>query len=151
MCSRIEKLYMDIASRVSQMSYGRRAKVGAVIVKDNNAVSFGYNGTPSGFDNNMEDEIIDEVTGLKKLVTKPEVIHSEMNAICKAARQGISIDGASLYVTLSPCYDCAKAIIQSGIKKIYYKEIYRNDEPIKLLEKAGIECIHYQEKGENND
>ena len=137
------QMYMDIAERISKMSYGRRGKVAAVIVKDgSNIVSFGYNGTPAGFDNNLEDEVTDQTTGETKLVTKPEVIHSEINAICKAAKQGISTDGASIYVTLSPCYDCAKAIIQAGIKRVFYREVYRNTAPLEMLEKAGVKCIN---------
>lgn len=122
-------LYMDIAKRISLMSYAERKKVGAVIVKDNNIVSFGYNGTPTGWDNKCENSDMNTI---------PEVIHAEANCICKCSKQGISSEGGTLYVTLSPCYECAKLIIQAGIKRVVYEELYRNDEPIKFLIKAGI-------------
>jgi len=134
-------LYKDLMIRISQMSYDPRTKVGALIVKDNNILSFGWNGTPSGFDNNTKDENGE---------TKPEVVHAEANCIAKAARQGISINGSSLFVLYTPCYDCAKLIIQSGIKELYYVNRYWRVDSIPMLEKAGIKCIELSEKGIND-
>lgn len=127
--NKFDKLYMDIVIRVSQMSYSNRSKVGCVIVKDNNIISFGWNGTPNGFDNNCED---------KNNTTIPEVIHSEENAICKAARAGISIIESTMYLTLSPCFNCSKLIIQSGIRRVVYLEEYRNIESIDFLKNCNI-------------
>lgn len=131
-------LYIGIAEYISKMSYSKRNKVGCIIVKDNNILSFGYNGTPTGFDNECE---IDDVT-------KPEVIHSEINAIAKAASEGISIKDASIFLTLSPCYECAKALIQCKIKDIYYLNEYRITEPIGMIKKAKINIYHVNRKGE---
>ena len=125
-------LYMDIAERVSLMSYAKRSKVGGVLVRGINIISFGWNGTPKGFDNNCEDSDNN---------TKPEVIHAEMNIIAKCASQGINCSDSTIYLTLSPCYECAKILIQSGIKKVVYKEQYRKTLGIELLEKSGIEVI----------
>lgn len=130
-------LYMDIAKRISLMSYAERKKVGAVIVKDNNIVSFGYNGTPTGWDNKCE-KVHCDFSGNEYTETIPEVIHAEANCICKCSKQGISSEGGTLYVTLSPCYECAKLIIQAGIKRVVYKELYRNSNSIEFLQKAGI-------------
>lgn len=123
-----DHLYMDIAIRVSEMSYAVRNKVGAVIVKDGNIISFGWNGTPSGFPNCCEYGDI----------TKSEVIHAESNALIKLAKSTGNADGATLYLTLSPCYDCCKLIIQSGIKRVVYRDVYRVTEPIEFLKEAGI-------------
>lgn len=139
-----DKQYLKIAKLWAENSYARRNKVGAIIVKDNMIISDGYNGMPSGFDNCCEDEIHlfrPEDGEYIELKTKPEVLHAEANAITKLAKSTQSSDGATLYVTLSPCLDCAKLIIQSGIKKVVYGEIYRSDAGLKLLEKAGIEVI----------
>jgi len=126
------EMYMQIAEVVSKRSTAINKKVGAILVKDNSIVSYGYNGTPSGFSNVCEDE-----TGK----TKPEVLHAESNAITKVAQSTLSSSGASLYVTLSPCIDCAKLIIQSGIKEVYFKEHYKRVDGLELLEKVGIKCI----------
>lgn len=139
-----DKQYLKIAKLWAENSYARRNKVGAIIVKDNMIISDGYNGMPSGFDNCCEDEIHmfrPEDGECVELKTKPEVLHAEANAITKLAKSTQSSDGATLYVTLSPCLDCAKLIIQSGIRKVVYGEIYRSDAGLKLLEKAGIEVI----------
>ena len=112
-------------------SYCKRRQVGALIVKDKMIISDGYNGTPSGFENICEDEI----TG----ATKPYVLHAEANAISKVAKSGNSSEGATLYVTASPCLECSKLIIQSGIKRVVYREQYRLDDGIQLLKRAGIE------------
>lgn len=133
--SRKDRVYMKMAEALSELSYAKRSKVGCVIVSmDGQIVSQGYNGTPTGFDNVCE--ITDEHT--HDLVTKPEVLHAESNAISKCAKWGGSTNYATLYVTMSPCYECAKLIIQAGIKRVVYKEQYRDDTGIRLLERAGI-------------
>jgi len=118
---RLDRVFLNIAKEVSTLSYCVRAEVGSVIVKDGNVISFGYNGTPSGSDNCCEEE----VEG--KLVSKSEVLHAESNAILKAAKMGFSTDGATMYLTLSPCKDCAKLILQSGIKRVVYLELFYRD------------------------
>jgi dCMP deaminase len=133
--NKINKLYLDIALRISEMSYAKRKKVGAVLVKEDNIISFGWNGTPKGFDNNCEDENNDTI---------PEVIHAEPNIISKAARLGINTSDSILYLTLSPCFECSKLIIQSNIKKVIYIEQYRDTRPLDFLKKAGIECLQYK-------
>lgn len=117
----------------AENSYCERRKVGAIIVKNSMIISDGYNGTPSGFENICEDS-----AG----VTKPYVLHAEANAITKVARSNNSSDGATLYVTASPCLECAKLIIQSGIKRVVFNELYRICDGIELLDRAGIECVH---------
>jgi len=137
------KLYMDWAKRVSELSHAKRLQVGAVIVKDDSVISYGYNGTPAGWDNNCEDEVRypnEEGTALK---TKPEVLHAESNAIAKLARGNASGLGADIFITHSPCLECAKLIYQSGIKTIYYNETYRDDKGIAFLEKSGVKVIKY--------
>lgn len=115
-----EQMYMDIAHIVSQLSRCNRKKVGAIIVKDGNIVAFGYNGTPTGFCNECEEND----------VTKDEVIHAEMNAILKA---GTKTQGATMYVTMSPCIECAKIIKQSGLKCVVYDELYRDTQALQKL------------------
>jgi dCMP deaminase len=127
---------MSVCDETSKLSYARRLKVGAVVVKDRNIISFGYNGTPEGMDNNCEDEIVG--TEGHQLVTKPEVIHAEANAICKLARQGVSGEGATLFLTHAPCVECAKLIIQAGIKSVYWRSPYRDAKGLDLLHKASI-------------
>lgn len=128
----LDKRYLRMARIWSENSYCTRRKVGALIVKDKMIISDGYNGTPSGFENVCE---------LEDGTTKGYVLHAEANAITKIAKSGNSSDGATLYVTTSPCLECAKLIIQSGIKRVVYSEKYRIDDGIKLLERAGIECV----------
>lgn len=123
--------YMSIASTVAQASHAVRNKVGAILVKDDNIISFGFNGTPRGFDNVCE--IGD--------VTKPEVLHAESNAITKCAQSTGNAKGSILYVTVSPCFDCAKLIIQVGIKWVIYSEEYRNRSGSDLLAEAKIPLI----------
>lgn len=127
------EMYMQIAEVISKRSTAVNKKVGAILVKDNSIISYGYNGTPSGFSNVCEDE-----TGK----TKPEVLHAESNAITKVAQSTLSSKDSVLYITLSPCINCAKLIIQSGIKEVYFKEHYKRNDGIELLEKAGIKCIN---------
>jgi len=123
------ELYMDMCDRVAQMSVAERAKVGALIVKDNNILSFGWNGMPSGWTNECEYEVTDlesEFSDMRitKLKSKPEVLHAETNAIAKMARSAESCEGATLFCTHLPCLDCAKLIYQSGITEVYYDVEY---------------------------
>ena len=129
----LDKRYLRMASIWAENSYCVRRQVGALIVKDKMIISDGYNGTPSGFENVCEDE---------KGVTKPYVLHAEANAITKIARSGNNSDGATLYVTDSPCIECSKLIIQAGIKRVIFQELYRIHDGIDLLKRAGIECVH---------
>ncbi|NLX40672.1 MAG: dCMP deaminase family protein [Bacteroidales bacterium] len=122
--------YLEMAQVWAKNSYCKRKQVGALIVKDRMIISDGYNGTPSGFENVCEDE-----TG----ATKPYVLHAEANAITKVAKSGNSSEGSTLYVTASPCLECAKLIIQAGIKRVVYHEDYRITDGINLLRRAGIE------------
>jgi len=132
------KLYMDWASRTAQLSHARRLQVGAVIVKDDSVISYGYNGMPAGWDNNCE-ELIYRIAAEPVLKTKPEVLHAESNAIAKLAKSTNSGLGADLFVTHMPCLDCAKLIYQSGIRSVYYSENYRDDAGVRFLEKSGVE------------
>lgn len=126
----LDKKYIRMARIWAENSYCTRRKVGALIVKDKMIISDGYNGTPSGFENVCETE---------EGVTKSYVLHAEANAITKIAKSGNSSLGATLYVTASPCIECAKLIIQSGIKRVVYSEKYRLEDGIELLNRAGIE------------
>jgi dCMP deaminase len=134
-------LYMDWADRTAQLSHARRLQVGAVIVKDDSVISYGYNGMPSGWDNNCEDEIILEQDEkfVKTLKTKPEVLHAESNAIAKLARSSQSGRDASVFITHAPCLDCAKLIYQGGIRSVFYRNSYRDMAGIEFLERSGIE------------
>jgi len=126
-------LYMRMARVWAENSYCVRRQVGALMVKDQRIISDGYNGTPSGFENVCEDE---------NNVSKPYVLHAEANAISKVARSHNSSDGATLYVTASPCIECAKLIIQAGVRRVVYGELYRLTDGIDLLKRAGIEVIY---------
>ena len=121
--------YLEMAEIWAQNSYCKRRKVGALLVKDRMIISDGYNGTPSGFENICEEDG----------VTKPYVLHAEANAITKVAKSGNSSEGATLYVTASPCLECSKLIFQSGIKRVVYRDEYRLTDGIDLLRRAGIE------------
>lgn len=134
--SAIDKRYLRMAEIWAENSYCQRRKVGAIIVKNSMIISDGFNGTPSGFENICENE-----AG----VTKPYVLHAEANAISKVARSNNSSDGATLYITASPCMECSKLIIQAGIKRVVYHELYRITDGIELLERAGVECVHIPE------
>lgn len=156
----IEITYMQVAYQFAKLSYASRRKVGCVIVKENQVISFGYNGTPKGFDNECEEinietkyyenpdvAIILEEDGFacndgcctkETQVTKREVLHAESNAIMKVAKSTMSCEGATLYTTTCPCFDCAKLIIQSGISEVYYTEDYRDMSGVELLQKANI-------------
>ena len=159
-------LYMDWAQRCAQLSHAVRLQVGAVIVKDDSVISYGYNGMPAGWDNNCEDVVWDSGAGgwldpeeiemkypyeawheeagrnvRHGLKTKPEVLHAESNAIAKLAKSNNSGLGADLFVTHSPCMECAKLIFQSGISRVYFNQNYRDDSGVKFLEKSGIDVI----------
>ena len=130
--------YMDVAKRFAQLSTARRLQVGAIVVKDDRIVSIGYNGMPSGWDNNCE-EVIQYSDDTVELKTRPEVLHAESNAISKLARSSESGYGAAMFITHAPCIECAKLIYQSGIKQVYFGKQYRSDAGIKFLEKCNIE------------
>ena len=132
---KFDRSYLAMAEVWAQNSYCKRRKVGALLVKDRTIISDGYNGTPSGFENICEDE---------EGVTKPYVLHAEANAITKVAKSGNSSEGATLYVTASPCAECAKLIIQSGIKRVVYRDAYRLTDGIDLLQRAGIQVEQVQ-------
>ena len=129
---KFDRSYLRMAQVWAENSYCNRRKVGALIVKDKMIISDGYNGTPSGFENVCEDE---------EGHTKPYVLHAEANAITKVAKSNNSSNGATLYVTDEPCMECAKLIIQSGIRRVVYLESYRLSDGIELLERAGIEVV----------
>ncbi|MPN00268.1 tRNA-specific adenosine deaminase [bioreactor metagenome] len=128
----LDRRYMRMAFIWAENSYCKRRKVGALLVKDKMIISDGYNGTPSGFENICEDE---------NDVTKSYVLHAEANAITKVARSNNSSEGATLYVTSSPCIECAKLIIQAGIKRVVYSDAYRLSDGIELLRRANIEMV----------
>jgi len=130
---KFDQRYLEMAHIWAQNSYCQRRQVGALVVKNGMIISDGYNGTPSGFENVCEDE-----TG----ITKPYVLHAEANAITKLARSNNNSEGATIYITASPCIECAKLIIQSGIKRVVYGEKYRLMDGIVLLERAGIEVVY---------
>ena len=126
--TKLDLRYLRMARIWAENSYCKRRQVGALVVKDKMIISDGYNGTPSGFENNCEENDI----------TKPYVLHAEANAITKLARSSNNSDGSTLYVTASPCIECAKLIIQAGIKRVVYAEKYRLNDGIQLMERAGI-------------
>lgn len=132
--NKYDRAYLRIATEWGRLSYCRRKKVGAIIVKDRMIISDGYNGTPSGFENYCEDE---------EGFTKWYVLHAEANAILKVARSTQSCEGATLYITMSPCKDCSKLIYQSGIKRVVYQTGYKDNSGLVFLEKAGVlvECL----------
>ena len=129
--------YLRMAQIWAENSYCKRRQVGALVVKDKMIISDVYNGTPSGFDNICEDETN---------TTYPYVLHAEANAITKLARSSNNSDGATLYVTASPCIECAKLIIQAGIKRVIYGEEYRLSDGLDLMRKAGIEVLLLEQK-----
>jgi len=133
----LDQRYLQMAQIWSQNSYCKRRQVGAILVKDKMIISDGYNGTPEGFENVCEDE---------NNVTKPYVLHAEANAITKVAKSNNSSDGATLYVTASPCIECAKLIIQAGIIRVVFSENYRTEDGINLLKKANIQITNLSEK-----
>lgn len=128
-----DKRYLQMAKIWAGNSYCKRRQVGALIVKERMIISDGYNGTPSGFENNCEDE---------NYKTKPYVLHAEANAITKVAKSNNSSEGSTLYITTSPCIECAKLIIQAGIIRVVFSELYQKNEGLALLERAGIEILY---------
>ena len=141
------KAYMDTARRFAELSPARRLHVGAIVVKDDRIISIGYNGMPSGWDNNCEDEVVVAVVDgvpqreIKELKTKPEVLHAETNAIAKLAKSNESGLGATMFITHAPCLDCAKLIFQSGIGSVLYRDTYRDTSGVTFLEKSGVEVL----------
>jgi dCMP deaminase len=137
--------YMDVAERFAELSSARRLHVGAIVVKDDRIISIGYNGMPSGWDNNCEDTIqhSDDTITLK---SKPEVLHAETNAIAKLAKSNESGMGATMFITHAPCLDCAKLIYQSGISSVLYRNTYRDTSGITFLERSGIKVIKVNTK-----
>ena len=131
----LDKRYQRMASIWAENSYCQRRRVGALIVKNQAIISDGYNGTPAGFENICED-----TDGH----TKPYVLHAEANAITKLARSNNSGQDATLYITASPCIECAKLIIQTGIRRVVFNELYRLSDGIDLLHRAGVECVHIE-------
>lgn len=129
-----DKHYLEMATIWSKNSYCKRRRVGALIVKDKMIISDGFNGTPSGFENECEDD---------NNITKPYVLHAEANAITKVAKSGNNSKGATLYVTTSPCIECAKLIIQAGIKRVVYSNEYHKNEGLTLLKRANIELLNF--------
>ncbi len=148
---KFQKLYNNIAHEVAKMSHARRLQVGAVIVKDDRVISMGYNGMPAGWDNNCEDESVELYSGYEGAIhrtvlkTKPEVLHAESNAIAKLAKSNDSGDGADIFITHAPCMDCAKLIYQSGIRRVYFNQNYRDDAGIRFLKQSGVEVIKHEE------
>lgn len=132
-----DRSYLEMAYVWAKNSYCKRRQVGALIVKDRMIISDGYNGTPSGFENVCEDE---------NGKTKPYVLHAEANAITKIAKSSNNSDGATMYVTTAPCIECAKLIIQAGIKRLVYKDSYTVRDGIELLERVGIEVVNLEDK-----
>ena len=151
MLKKIDYAHMKAAQGYAELSSARRLKVGAIVTKDDRVISIGYNGTPAGWDNNCEDEIEEKFTYVIdyggeqyeganiSLKTKAEVIHAESNAIGKLARSSESGEGATMYITHAPCFDCAKLIHVAGINKVFYRNQYRNTDGIDFLNKCNIE------------
>jgi dCMP deaminase len=164
MKQKLIQAYMKTAETFAELSHARRLHVGAIVVKDDRIISIGYNGMPAGWDNNCEDTVFvlhEEVMGTDmyslgytqtdngnwvKLKSKPEVLHAETNAIAKLAKSTESGDGAVLFVTHSPCLDCAKLIFQSGIRSVFYRNSYRNTDGTTFLERSGV-TVEQIEKG----
>jgi dCMP deaminase len=168
---RFKQAFMDVAKRFAELSHAKRLHVGAIVVKDDRIISIGYNGIPSGWDNTCEDKVWDSGAGgwlspeefdeqypyegwhqeagrdvRYGLKTKPEVLHAETNAIAKLARSSESGFGADLFVTHSPCLDCAKIIYQSGIKRVYFGTAYRNNAGVDFLKNSGVEVEQLLDK-----
>jgi len=129
----LDKKYLELARSWSQLSKAKRMQVGCIIVKGNQIISDGFNGTPAGFNNSCEDA---------EFVTKPEVLHAESNALMKLATSTNSSEGATAYITLSPCFECSKLLVQAKIKRVVYSDMYRVNSGIDLLQKAGITVEH---------
>jgi len=138
MKEKFKQAYMDTASRFAELSHAVRLKVGAIVVKDDRIISIGYNGMPAGWENTCENVVGYDIGNEPVLKTKHEVLHAETNALAKLARSSESGLDADMFVTHSPCLDCAKLIHQSGIRRVFYREAYRDDYGLTFLEKSGI-------------
>ena len=132
------KYFMGIADLTAKLSYAKRLQVGAVIVKGNQIIGTGYNGMPTGWDNNCEEKVWNVHDGDYTLKTKPEVLHAESNAVAKVSRSTESSEGAMLFCTHAPCIECAKLIHQSGINTLYYRKHYRDDSGLQFLKQGGV-------------
>jgi dCMP deaminase len=153
MKSKFIEMYMNIAETISKQSSAKRLRVGAIVVKDDRVISIGYNGMPSGWTNECEEKVYanewsignnhweyqEEDGTVYNLKTKPEVIHAEANAIAKLARCTESGDGSTMFLTHAPCLDCAKQVYTAGVKKVYYRNSYRNDDGLNFLSKCSVE------------
>jgi len=137
MKDKFKSAFMETAQTFAELSHARRLKVGAIVVKEDRIISIGYNGMPSGWDNNCEDEFLHE-DGSTTLRTKPEVLHAETNAIAKLAKSNDSGNGATMFITHSPCIECAKLIYQSGINHVVYMQKYRDDAGVEFLKQSGV-------------
>ena len=138
MKEKFKRAYMQTAQTFAELSHARRLKVGAIVVKEDRIISIGYNGMPAGWDNDCEEETRYEDGGVL-LKTKSEVLHAETNAIAKLAKSNDSGNGATMFITHSPCIECAKLIYQSGINHVMYMQNYRDDAGIKFLEQSGVQ------------
>jgi dCMP deaminase len=136
--------HMKAAEVYAELSSAKRLQVGCVIVKDNTIIGIGYNGMPSGWTNECEMVKHTDFTGTVVTVSKPEILHSETNAIAKVAKSTNSTDGATMFITHAPCLDCSKLIYQSGINSVYYRNTYKNDDGLKFLEKCNIKVEKYE-------
>ena len=148
MKEKLVNAYMKTAETFAELSHARRLHVGAIIVKDDRIISIGYNGMPSGWDNNCEDELVVEAEIGEDIIlkTKPEVLHAETNAIAKLAKSNESGMGASMFITHAPCLDCAKLIYQSGISSVLYRNAYRDTSGVTFLERSGIEVVQIKKE-----
>ena len=144
---RYDWLYLDIAKQVSKMSHARRLQVGSVLVRDDRILSYGWNGMPIGWDNNCEEEQIESPLRYPSvptvLVTRPEVLHAESNCLMKVARSTETSEGGTMYITHSPCIECAKLIHQSGIERIVYLDLYRSSIGLDFLKRCGTKVEQY--------
>ena len=138
--------HMNVAEVYAQLSSATRLKVGCVVVKNDTIIGIGYNGMPSGWDNMCEDIIEVHEDGGVVTRTKPETIHAEINAISKVAKSTNSSEDATMFITHAPCIECAKALFQSGIRNVYYRDTYRNDDGVKFLKKCGVEIQQIKEE-----
>lgn len=147
MKTKLIEAYMTVAKTFAKLSHAKRLQVGAIVVKDDRIISIGYNGMPAGWDNNCEykhyqiDGWLHDDEGSYNLKTKPEVLHAETNAISKLARSNEAGQDADLFCTHAPCMDCAKLIYQSGIKRVYFGEAYRDESGTRFLKNSGVEVI----------
>ena len=138
----LDEVFLKTAETIATMSYATRSKVGAIIVKNGNIISMGWNGMPSGFPNEEVEYYEDAGLAGGVLTTNPLVLHAESNAILKCAKTGgVSSEGSTLYVTMTPCVQCCKLIIQAGIKKVFYRDAYRDMRSLAVLERAGIAVV----------